>query len=639
MGARALPLVVRPKPGESVLSVQMRLAEENGVSVSTVIRDIGLLSYAESWERLACRLALDPARLSHLRQLSTDITTAPASVTFLGKAIRRQFLVKDHVRICPSCIGERRILKDVWRLVHSVACGDHRNMLIDTCRCGRPFNPATHGTKPFTCRCGLPMAENVAPAATTAAIKCADWLLQAFGGPAIGRSPKLWLVKGGTLDTPFSTMEPHDVMCVIDIVGQAATVPASEDKRMNPHARIHMGNLAGRRDLQSSSKQVEAAMKVLQDWPASYQRLLSDVAGRNPISSQPTPNQLFATRIGQFMVTPYRALDGMPIAPLQDEVDAFLSVNGHRVRQKVPIRVSATARAIHGVMPCSRVERILKIPNRRAVVGRIYRETIEAFDIAGAEYEDAEALGRAVLDEVHQRIAAGLEQISAGQAAKILGHASMETNPEMWVHPGLLNAVNPDRSVVAKIKGKAFLKHEVEALRIRIEASAQHVAPDAVPAGFKRYKVGCKASVGPDYTGSDLIIDLLAGIVPSVSTVPNPGLSDLQIDVRAARLRALSRRISRIIRDDQFAATQRCEQVLSTLWPNRGECLGSDVNRHLRDASAIRFEEKLNTTEGRSRPLYWYSIVDHMVRALARYGPSIAPEVNAELVSIRTARA
>lgn len=82
---------------------------------------------------------------------------------------------------------------------------------------------------------------------------------------------------------------------------------------------------------------------------------------------------------------------------------------------------------------------------------------------------------------------------------------------------------------------------------------------------------------------------------------------------------------------DQYAGTSYVEYVLAMLWPARTEKLTIDFNRRLRADEAIRIETKTNTTEGRSRPMYWYSLVDHMLRSFDLEGPSISADVDDQL--------
>lgn len=639
MTAFAYPVVARPIIGESALSFASRLADLNGFLLLTVLRDIGDLRAFDNWQdrhwdRLARRSLTPLQAIEPFRRRPAEITTAPTAVRFLGKAVHPNYLVTSRLRICPTCVGERRMLKDIWRLVHCVACADHRTRLIDSCACGRPFEVRTRGIDPFQCACGRDFADNPVQAATEGAILGAEWLIQAFGANATATPLRLWLVKGGRLSLPFSAMEPYDVMLVIDMIGQAATVPASEDAAVTPGRRWAKGTTP-ERDLATRSAQVEAAMRVLHRWPEAYQDLLARVAGRNQSAGASRPNDLFATRIGQFMLTPYRGIDGQPLKALQEEVDAFLVTRGLKIRQKVPMRTSTTARDIQKIMPCSKVARALGLRPSNSILKRVYRETVEAFDTSRDGGEDPATLGRKVLLEVKRRLATADDFMSPSATSEYLCHPNIATYSAMWVHPDLLTPVEPDRSVVPLMKGDAFLRTDVERMRKRIEDAASLMPTDGIPAGYDPYNHASKVGVDATYTGTDLLLDMLSGAVPIIRTGETPRLTDLFVHTPTARRRSIEKRVSKIIGKDQFAGTSWVEHILSMLWPNRPERLTIEINRQLRADGSVRFETKLNTTEGRTRPLYWYSLVDHMMRALREHGPSVSADVDRQLNEVR----
>jgi len=632
----AFPLVVRTLPGESGLSFASRLADVNGIPLVTLLRDIAKgrphdAWSEEEWGRLAARSLLPSEALETMRAIPAGVPTAPATVRFLGKAINPQYIVKSRLRICPACVAERRMLKEAWRLVHHVACSDHKLQMIDMCECGRTIDTFSRDNDPFHCPCGKPFADNVAPTASENAVKATHWMIQAFGTTSMATHPRLWLVKGGRLGLPFSAMEPHDIMGVIDIIGQAATVPADQDEWVTPQKRWSKGSLNGRRDLATSLAQVEAAMEVLHDWPAAYRRLLADVGGRNSEAGRKRPRDLFATRIGQLMLTPYRGLDGQPLAPLQEELDLFLDAQGYKLRRKVPTRSSATARSIRDSMPRSHVARSLGLNSNNAILTRIYRETLDAFDARDDLPEDAVGLGAMVIGEIRRRLAAADDYMSPSAMSEHLNHPNIATYSALWVDAGLITPVEPDRSVLPLLKGHAFLRADVERLRSRVAEATKPVAEEDIPDGYEPYGIASKAGVDASYTGSDLLLDILSGTVPALRTMDAPRLTDLFLHTATARRRALAARVAKMIDRDQFAGTSYVEQVLSMLWPDRPEKLTIDVNRQFRATKTIRFQTRVNTTEGRDRPLYWYSLVDHMQRALRDNGPSVSPDVDRQL--------
>ena len=288
-------------------------------------------------------------------------------------------------------------------------------------------------------------------------------------------------------------------------------------------------------------------------------------------------------------------------------------------------------------MPCSAVARATGIRKSSAILKRIYRETVAEFDRATDRPDDPMTLGAAVLKAIRRRIATADEWMSPSAASEYLCHPHIATYSAMWVHPDLLTPVKPDRSVAPLMKGDAFLRADVERMRKRIEDAAAPVAAGAIPEGYDPYGTASKVGVDATYTGTDLLLDVLSGEVPTVRTCELPRLTDLFVHTASARRRSVEKRVARIIEKDQFAGTSWVEHILGTLWPGRPERLTIDLNRQLRAESAVRFQTKLNTTEGRTRPLYWYSVVDHMVRALRDHGPSVSEDVDRQLAAVAKA--
>ncbi len=635
----ALPLVTRPIIGESGLSFVSRLADVNGIPLVKLMRDICSSRKIEKWELedwegLAQRSLLNVSAFDGMRQMPAECAATPNAVRYLGKVINPQYLISNQLRICPTCVGERRILRESWRLVYHVACSDHRTMLIDACDCGRSLSPYTRGIDPFTCFCGKPFADNVPKPASDNAIKASQWMIQAFGAGAMATTPRMWLVKGGRLGLPFSTMEPYDIMRTIDTIGQAATVAPHDDEWITPQKRGTKGTLQGRRDLETSSAHVEAAMKTMHNWPRAYHHLLDQVAGRNKDAGTSLPRELFATRIGQLVLTPYIGADGHTLKPLQEEVDTFLLNRGMKLRQKIPARASKTGISVQKTMSCVAVSKALGLKQNSSILKRIYRETLLSFDGRSDLPDDRIALGQMVLDEVKERLKSADDYMSPSATSEYLCHDNIATYSSLWVHPDLLQPVEPDRSVLSLIKGHAFLRVDVERMRKKIADISAFVSEDDIPEGYDPYGYAAKAGVDATYTGTDLLLDILSGTVKSVRLVDEPRLTDLYLDTAMARRRSLERRVSKIIAKDQFAGTYWVEHVLSSLWPHRNEKLTIDVNRQLRAENGVRYQTKINSTEGRERPFYWYSVVDHMVRALRLNGPSVSPDVDEQLMGL-----
>lgn len=634
-----LPLVVRPVLGESGLSFISRLADVNGIRLLRLMHDIGANRRYENWtdtdwQNLAQRSSLHVSAFDDMRQLPAQGVAATNAVRFLGRTMDPAYILRSQLRICPACIAERKILRESWRLLYHVACSDHGTMLIDKCDCGQPFGQYTRDNNPFSCVCGKPFEDNASKPASENSIKASQWMIQAFGSGAMATAPRMWLVKGAHLKLPFSALEPYDIMRIIDTIGQAATTAPEDDQWILPKQDWKKGSIEKRRDLKFSISHVDAAMNVMHNWPHAYHELLAQVAGRNKDAGTTKAKDLFATRIGRLLLTPYEGINGHNLKPLQDEVDAFILSRGIKLRQKVPVRESRTAITVRRVMSCVAVGQALGVAKNNAILKRVYRETMKAFDQRDDLPSDRNALGEMVLNEVKRRLDSANDYMSPSATSEYLCHKETAAFSSLWVHPDLLQPIEPDRSVAGLIRGHAFLREDVERMRQKIAEASRLVGQNEVPQGYDPYGYAAKAGVDAAYTGTDLLLDILSGTVQSVRLVDKPRLTDLYLDTGMARRRAMERRVSKIIEKDQFAGTSWVEHVLSSLWPNRNEKLTIDVNRKLRAEHSVRFQTRINKTEGRERPLYWYSVVDHMVRALRLHGPSVSPKVDKQIKAI-----
>jgi hypothetical protein len=190
------------------------------------------------------------------------------------------------------------------------------------------------------------------------------------------------------------------------------------------------------------------------------------------------------------------------------------------------------------------------------------------------------------------------------------------------------------RRTVFRRESDVFDRDQVYAMRRRIAESSTRVAPDAIPHGYQAYYLAGRRVVEVDYTKTDLILDVLAGIVPTVHVVDEPRLSDLFIDIEAARNSARDGRYERMAIYDAHHGTARCQEILDELWPNDGERITPSLSRALVEAGEIGREVRSKPTEGRIKPYNFYSIRDHMVRRFRRNGPVGLAKLDATLARL-----
>ncbi len=646
----ALPVTVRPIAGESGISFASRLADVNDCTLASVLGDAGghtrMSNWGEAeWTRLAARSYLPSSALDELKTPPTD-SQLRAAVMLMGNAVRETSLTSSrNLRLCPHCIGSRAVLRAVWRLAPWVACVEHGTYLVDACDCGASISESGRGPDVFSCPCGRPFAEIATRPASMLALDATRWLIQLIGPRLTMTAPELWLDTKGRLDGPFSPFADQrpmtllDATAIIDTIGIGATTPAHLDNAMTPSRLWQNGPRSGAQDITESVAQVEAAMRVLHDWPDGWHRILENVAGRNPGAGDNEPKHLFATRVGRIVLTPFKASDGRPAAALVDETNRWLRSRGYKPRNKMASYHSDTARRLARSMNQRESARRLGITvGRDEELVRIYRQVVMEFDTRPNAPSELTALGEAVFAEIAARYAnvddyryRPENSMASVPTAAFLSHHNGGDTAEAWIHPDLLTPINHMRRTVFRRESDVFDRDQVHAMRRRIAESSKRVAPDAIPHGHQAYRLAGRRVVEVDYTKTDLILDVLAGVVPTVHAVDEPRLSDLFIDVEAARNSARDSRYERMAIHDVHHGTGRCQQILDELWPGDGERITPALSRALVEAGEVGREVRSKRTEGRIKPYNFYSIRDHMVRRFRRSGPTSLGKLDATL--------
>lgn len=631
-----LPLTVPPIPGETAISYMSRLGDENGISLNKVNHVVADRIRAkvsgwtdEQWQRLATISGQNPDNLDGMRHRPAAIPSCPGAVMFLSHPVKSMFLLRDTLRICPSCIGERRMLRQTWSLVHSVACSVHECLLVDQCDCGRPFHVSSRGADTFTCICGKPFEELSAPPASEHALAGTRWTHTHLPWWAV--RDRVTFSRDDHLPEPFRSMPFGDVLALIHVVGRVASTAGEDDPKMEEKGHIGhpSGEVRGFTDLATSLRIVEGAMAVVAEWPVAYDRLLADVSARNAAARPERRSDLFRTRMGYLLSIPPNGLDRHPIPCLKERVDAFCEEKGIAPRRKVPVRRSATARRLAKTANVGMVAELLGANGKAELFVRLYN--LVASDIDGTDVDD-DTLRALFVGEMKRRWTGSEELMSSCEASRHLDHPAQKHTMIGWTDAGMLTPVDDSLNIDPRRSTEQFRAADVRALRARLGSTATRV--DKIEEGFASYAKVAKQNVSVAYRKSELLLDILNGVISAVSTVPEPRLTDLYLDMVAARRRSAAKRVGRAIEVDSFGTTNQAKMVLEELWPDRGEHLGIDLNRELRATKAVRFKDVRNTTDGRDRPLYHYSIADHLARGHQLFGPSTVPEVDAILAKL-----
>ncbi|WP_277924278.1 TniQ family protein [Sphingomonas sp. CROZ-RG-20F-R02-07] len=654
MPLRALPLIVQPLVGESAVGLVMRLADVNGLSYPWLFERIAGGRHNpdkwgdERWQMLAEILLLDISELDGMRRRPTGDRRIRNAVTFLGNAVRPTYLTFDRMRLCPHCVAEGGVMREAWKLAHWTACLEHETYLVDACDCGRPLHIIRRGLWPDECVCGKPFGEIVTTTASKQALVATRWLVQLFGPHHTATAPRLWL-DGRQLGPPFNglsrtiapcvaridaddldlpvfelplpeteAMHTIDALGILELIGRVATTPATDDRARpgrNP-------NLTGRdgvvEPVAQSIALVEAAMPVITGWPGSWHQLAAEVAGRNGLAGDDTPADLFATDMGRLMLDPYLGVDGYPITVLSDETRRWLETRGYRMRPRAVARSSDVAKRLLGVLPLKDIAKRLR-GRIGPGVRRSYHQALKELDRADISHLTDEQLAEALLARVQQLLKAVEGHVSVNVIAETLCSRERRTGGAVWVDPRLLRPVTIEITAHARYKGDVFVMAEVMAMRERLAGAARRVRRNAVPDNFEKYGDVTQGTVSTLYTASDLIVDILSGKVPSVTTAAKPTLADLWIPRHAVERLALAARVRAAVTADRFMTASSITDITNRLWGARHREF-TKLMRRLRDTHVLRFEETLDERHDKVR--YSMAVTDCLREAEAMFGPS-----------------
>jgi hypothetical protein len=154
------------------------------------------------------------------------------------------------------------------------------------------------------------------------------------------------------------------------------------------------------------------------------------------------------------------------------------------------------------------------------------------------------------------------------------------------------------------------------------------------PPGHVSYTDTIRTLYGGGYTKTQFLLDVYAGRIRISSRVDDPRLCDLYFDYAEALECSWSSRMDAIVLEDRYWVKHRVVHMIETLWPEcvgRGIAEGQDFWRRIREDGRVRTKTLVNTSEGRSRPLYHYSLTDCLSFAALTYGASISRCVDMRL--------
>lgn len=636
------PMVVRPLTGESAISLISRLSAANGFVLSKVFKTIGEHSgpdywAEETWRTLADMIGLDASHLDIFRKRNAQIATCHNAVMLFGHPFRPQYLLQSALRICPLCVAERQFLRESWNILHAVSCLDHEVLLVDHCQCGRRLHIKSRGDHPFSCPCGMPYAELAAAPASAEALDGSRWLLDRLGWHYMRSKPEGR--RRPILGEPFAGMPVADVLATLDLIGQAASIPADEDTLSEKprHLIYPKGKIRHRADLPSLVRSVEAAMPIMKRWPEGYYDLLATIGQRTPGADGPCRVDIFPTRAGRLTSMPYAGLDGQPIACLDDAIDAFLTEQGRDVRPRPRARRSTTARLIGRSMSMARVGNLVGVNHRTHAFRRRYDAVLRDFDKRD-DLEQLPDLPKLVLTELKCRIARSVDSMSTWKASHYLDSQTSQKSVAGWIHPQLLIPLDGLEEHRTHRIAPIFAISDVHAMRDRIASIAPFVREDDIGPEYKDYSTASKELVGNFYSKADLILDILSGKIPSVRIAAEARLFSLFVHRKKALGVSLAHRVKCLIGTDAHRVIGKCDWYLDILWPTRTDRITTRRAHELSTAGFLKYSTFINPPTYSRKTVRRYLFVDVLERQYLMSGKSVYPEVDEVIVANRRSR-
>lgn len=494
-----------PQPGETAFGFFRRFAAamsfESLRSFERVakLHEFGPTSGDDAWTRLSTISGLTPDELAPLRW-SLPGGSIGQDVVVDGHRIRRPALVLHRLRVCPTCIqangideqgDERRVHRREWALRHVVACHRHGNLLMDACECGKVLN-AVGGAKRWACDCGMQMTEMAAAPATDQQVRAARAIDAMLSNAAVDLPP------------PFHHLDADTFLAFLDRYGRASRSGPDAprvSRKLKPSRHVEQQEPS----LALCAEDVEAAMRIVEDWPRGFYRLLHDVAGRNGTTDIDVRRlALFATDVGHSVLAPLLDIDGDPVRFLDRRIRYWLlAEHGYRHGERHAAPIAFWER----------------------------RSTFQP----GRQRERPESL-------------------SAAAAAMMLEGLADRYRMKDWVAAGLIEPADDG----------TFAFDDVDAILYLL---MHCVAPPYDSVGYLAARDLSLRRLGGAYPRSQLLSDILTGRLFAFSNKEYPNLSHILVNERQLDQRIENQRILDMAAKDLWYPPSTAAKVIKAAWP------------------------------------------------------------------------
>ena len=615
-----LPLTTAPHPDENINGYFRRLCALNGVQNLALFRKaLGVsklsstTSDVQSWTKLA-EAALQPlSLLAAMQWQKRDAGALLGLLNFRGFAVQKKYLRTSRLRVCPQCIRSGEIIRDTWSLFHVTACTIHATELVDSCdQCCVAPGEATplkysSATRPWNCHCGRHLGEIVTRPARPEALLVSTAIEQSLKPDISEGSPY------PALNEEIACLPPNDLLTFVDIIGTAATSNSDEDIPINSRTACYQNGVIDRSaDLHTYKRRVHAAGEIMTNWPDSYQKLLSEIAFRNPAPlQQQIDRRAFATKIGAMVLFPRKSVSGVPLKILQKQVDEYCASTLKIIRRKRNLATqNPCALRVQRIANMSALARQLDLNSTGSVFQKAYRRSIEELS-SSEQGVETDQLAAALRASVVKQLEQCMDTISSTAAAVMLEGGALNRQLCGWDDPALLQPISASMNYFKKRKVSYRLS---DVLSIRDRFIALAIRSEAI-ASLCEIPRAARMFLTEKFNKTDLLVDLLQNRIALYKVGHPEHVFDLFVDANEIETYLTRRDLALVLQHEKFLKLSDLNRLSLKLIDNLQPFTPADMKR-LRCAGTLRFQKSEVYDGQRYHSSYVYSAGDFIENVL-----------------------
>lgn len=257
-----------PHPTESLPGYVVRLTELNGYASPSDLYRLADMNGGEiSASTFNCSkfAAITTHPIVELERIALKPSQSQSpAFSLLGNPVSTSDLTLTGAKACPDCVAEMGFIEAHWHIDLMVACPIHKKATVFFCpKCKRRLSWMRSGL--LTCACGEPFQ----PPSRSVFFQPELELLDIIRRKALGvRTP------------PQSTCMPERQFASMSLQSALSLIRCLGDHRL----------IADRCKTSGPARpQLQAAAKVLAEWPSNFHKLLRDLCPKGPTNTEPPP--------------------------------------------------------------------------------------------------------------------------------------------------------------------------------------------------------------------------------------------------------------------------------------------------------------------------------------------------------------